>query len=270
MKSFNERLREIVRAQKSLVCVGLDVDPKRLPAHLMDQPDSVFEFCSQIIDATSDLVAAYKPNLAFFEALGAAGWDILKRTVAHIPKGILKIGDAKRGDIGSTAAKYADALFGLGFDAVTLNPYLGRDAIAPFLDDPSRGAFILCLTSNPGSQDLQYLDVSGRPLYLHVAEKIQSWNTNDNCGLVAGATHPDELRGIREVTPGISFLIPGVGAQGGDLEGAVRFGTDTLGEMALINSSRGILYASSGEDFAEAARAETLKLRDAINLIRNQ
>lgn len=270
MKSFNGRLRETIRAKNSLVCVGLDVDPKRIPSHLINQPDSVFEFNRAIIDATSDLVAAYKPNLAFFEALGAAGWDILKRTVAHIPKSVLKIGDAKRGDIGSTASKYADALFELGFDAVTLNPYLGRDAIAPFLNDPSRGAFILCLTSNPGSRNLQYLDVSGRPLYLHVAEKIQSWNTNDNCGLVAGATHPDELRGIREVAPEIPFLIPGVGAQGGDLEGAVRFGTDAQGEMAVINSSRGIIYASSGEDFAGAARSETLKLRDAINLIRNR
>ncbi|HDQ44277.1 MAG TPA: orotidine-5'-phosphate decarboxylase [bacterium] len=270
MKSLNERIRETIHAQNSLVCVGLDTDPGKIPAHLTRQSDPVFTFNKRIIDATAGLVAAYKPNLAFYEALGAEGWDILSRTVRYIPEGILKIGDAKRGDIGSTAARYADALFGLGFDAVTVSPYLGGDSVSPFLEDPRRGAFILCLTSNPGSRDLQYLESGGRPLYLHVAEKIRDWNGKDNCGLVAGATHPEELAGIREAAPAIPFLIPGVGAQGGDLEGAVRSGTDASGGMAVINSSRGILYASRGEDFADAAREETRKLRDAINAIRNR
>jgi orotidine-5'-phosphate decarboxylase len=270
MKSLNETIREIIRDRNSLVCVGLDYDSGKVPPHLKSQPDPVFNFNKAIIDATADLVCAYKPNLAFYEAFGSEGWDALERTVRYIPEGILKIGDAKRGDIGSTAAKYADALFRIGFDAVTVNPYLGIDSITPFLKDPTRGVFILCLTSNPSSRDFQYLDIGGRPLYLHVAEKVNTWNRNDNCGLVAGATHPDELKSIREMAPELPFLIPGIGAQGGDLESSVRMGTDARHSMAIINSSRGILFASSGPDFQKAAREEAQKLRDQINAIRER
>lgn len=270
MNTLNENIRELTRSQNSLVCVGLDVNPQKMPAHLMSSDDPILKFNKAIIEATSDLVLAYKPNLAFYESLGTEGWEILKKTVNAIPDGILKIGDAKRGDIGSTAEQYAKALFDIGFDAVTLSPYLGWDSIKPFVENPERGAFILCLTSNPSSKDLQYLEIEKRPLYLHVAEKIQSWNSMNNCGLVAGATHPDELKGIRELAPDMPFLIPGIGAQGGDLQGAVNSGTDEKGEMAVINSSRGIIYASSGTDFAETARAETKKLRDNINSIRGK
>ncbi|MBN1782577.1 orotidine-5'-phosphate decarboxylase [bacterium] len=266
--TFNETVRKTIRARNSLVCVGLDTVPSRIPESIRSGPDPVFEFNKRIIDATQDLVAAYKPNLAFYEALGTEGWDILRRTVSAIPDGILKIGDAKRGDIGSTAEQYAKALWNIGFDAVTLNPYLGRDAVDPFIRNTEKGAIILCLTSNAGSQDFQKRFLDGMPLYLHVARAIAEWNGNDNCGLVAGATHGEELWAIREITPDLPFLIPGIGAQGGDLESAVLSGTDKAGEMALINSSRGILYASSGAGFAEAARNAAEILRNEINVVR--
>ena len=266
--SMNQTIRKAIRDRNSLVCVGLDVVPDRLPEGIRKGADPVFEFNKAIIDATKDFVVAYKPNLAFYEALGTEGWDILKRTVAYIPEGILKIGDAKRGDIGSTAERYAKALWNLGFDSVTLNPYLGRDAVAPFIQDENRGVFILCLTSNPSSADFQKLEVNRMPVYLKVAEMIRSWNDKDNCGLVAGATHGSELENIRNTVGDLPFLIPGIGAQGGDLEAAVTAGTDALGEMAVINSSRGVLYASSGPDFAEAAGRVARGLRDEMNGVR--
>ncbi len=265
---FNQLLRERIRDTQSLVCVGLDADPDRIPTPLKDKPDSVYRFLKAIIEVTSDFVLAYKPNLAFYESLGVEGWDTLRRVLRLIPDGVLKIGDGKRGDIGSTAEKYAVALFDLGFDAVTVNPYLGRDTVLPFVKDETRGCFLLCLTSNPSSKDFQYLRADGKRLYEHVAERAVGWNTNGNCGLVVGATHPDELRGIRKAAPDLPILIPGVGAQGGDLEASVLEGTDAAGEAALINSSRGILYASSGPDFMDAAAAETLKLKEAVNAAR--
>jgi orotidine-5'-phosphate decarboxylase len=265
---FNQLLRERIRETGSLVCVGLDPDPDKMPAPLKDKPDSVYRFCKAVIEATSKHVLAYKPNLAFYESLGVEGWDVLRRVVRLIPEGVLKIGDGKRGDIGSTAEKYASALFDLGFDAVTVNPYLGQDSVAPFIKDESRGCFLLCLTSNPSSRDFQYLRADGKPFYLHVAQKAATWNGSGNCGLVVGATHPGELRSVRGAAPGLPFLIPGVGAQGGDLEASVLEGTDEAGEMAVINSSRAILYASSGPDFAEAAARETLKMKEAINAAR--
>jgi orotidine-5'-phosphate decarboxylase len=267
--TFNALLRERIRSSRSLVCVGLDVDPGRLPAPLRDKPDAVFRFSKALIEATSDLVLAYKPNLAFYESLGVEGWDLLRRVIRLIPEGVIKIGDGKRGDIGSTAEKYAEALFDLGFDAVTVNPYLGWDTVKPFVEDETKGCFVLCLTSNPSSRDFQFLESGGKPLFLHVAGKAAQWNRNGNCGLVVGATHPGDLASIRLAAPDLPFLIPGVGAQGGDLEASVREGTDHAGEMAVINSSRGILYASAGADFAEAARHETGKLRDAINAARS-
>lgn len=251
-----------------MLCVGLDTDPEKIPPHILKQNDPVYQFNRAIIDATHDLVAAYKPNLAFYEALGNEGWFILKKTVDYIPQGILKIGDAKRGDIGSTAIKYAKSLFELGFDVVTVNPYLGWDSVGPFLHNEEKGVFVLCLTSNPSSQDFQYCMVEGRPFYQRVAEKVIEWNSNENCGLVVGATHPEELIKIRETATDLPFLIPGIGAQGGKLESAVLGGTDSQGEMAIVNSGRSILYASSDKDFAEAARNEAKKLRDAMNYLR--
>ena len=265
---LNENIRKTIRERDSLVCVGLDVNPERIPSHVMAKSDPIFLFNKAIIDATSQLVLAYKPNLAFYEALGTEGWDILRRTVDYIPEGILKVGDGKRGDIGSTAQKYAEALFSIGFDIVTVNPYLGWDSIAPFVQDEEKGVFVLCLTSNPSSRDFQYDVTNGKTLYERIAETTVRWNENGNCGLVVGATHPDELKKIRQLAPDLPFLIPGIGAQGGDLEASVLAGTDEQGEMAVINSSRGIIYASSGEDFAETAGSEAKKLRDAINEIR--
>jgi len=260
----------MIRERDSLLCVGLDVDPKKIPANIMQGDDPIFRFNKAIIDATADLVVAYKPNFAFYEALGSEGWDILKRTAAYIPDGMLKIGDAKRGDIGSTAEKYAEGLFSLGFDVVTVNPYLGWDSIRPFVKNEERGVFILCLTSNPSSQDFQYIFSKGKTLYSRVAEKAVQWNEKENCGLVVGATHPEELQRIRDLAPRLPFLIPGIGAQGGDLEASVLAGTDERGEAAIVNSSRGILYASSGKDFQEAARREAQKLNDQINAVRGK
>ena len=263
--TFFEKLAVVARHNSSLVCVGLDPDPA-----LMPQGMGVFEFNKAIIEATQDLVCAYKPNLAFYEALGGDGWRILQKTVEAVPYYIPVIGDAKRGDVGNTARAYAKALFeGLGFDAVTVNPYLGGDAVEPFLAYEDRCTFLLCRTSNPGAADFQSLvGPDGIPLYEAVARKALEWNTRGNLGLVVGATAPAELRRIRELCPQMPLLIPGVGAQGGDLEAVVASGQDAQGGGIIINSSRQVLYASSGPDFASAARAAAQALKDAINACR--
>jgi orotidine-5'-phosphate decarboxylase len=265
--NFVEKLLSAGRDNKSLLCVGLDPDPKLMPPRL-----SVFEFNREIIDATSDLVCAYKPNLAFYEASGIDGLRALVKTLAHVPKGIPVIGDAKRGDIASSSEAYARALFEtFGFDAATVNPYLGHDSIAPFIAYADRGVFILCKTSNAGSADFQESlcseasNANARPLFELVALKAERWNTRGNIGLVVGATYPEQLRRVRELCPELPVLIPGIGAQGGDLAAAVKYGVDANGEKAIINCSRQILYASKGKDFAEAARREALKLRDQIS-----
>jgi orotidine-5'-phosphate decarboxylase len=266
--TFTERLSSIQSRTGSLVCVGLDVDPEKIPSHLRSRPDGVLEFNKRIIDATSDVVCAYKPNLAFYEALGELGWTILRETVRAIPNGILTIGDAKRGDIGNTAERYAYALFtDLGFDAVTVNPYLGFDSVEPFLRDPEKGVFLLALTSNPGSKDFQRLKSGAVPLYEKVVRAAKKWNTNKNIGLVVGATHPRELERVRSIVPGMPLLIPGIGKQGGNLKSSIKYGCDKNGLLAVINASRSILYASSGADFAEAARAEAVRMRDEIRKI---
>ena len=252
-----------------MVCVGLDIDPERMPV-----PDAL-EFNQAIIDATHDLVCAYKPNLAFYEALGLPGLRVLQRTIdyirAHAP-GVIILGDAKRGDIEVSAAAYAKAMFQVwGFDAVTVNAWGGRDALEPFLEDPERGAFVWCRGSNPGSGDLQDLHVNtpegAVPLYRHVARSVSEWNECGNLALVMGATFPDQLSEVREICPSLPMLIPGVGAQGGALEAAVLNGTDGQGRLAIINSSRGIIYASQGSDFGAAARTAAEKLRDSINRV---
>jgi orotidine-5'-phosphate decarboxylase len=266
--NFVEKLLSASRHNKSLLCVGLDPDPKLMPPNL-----GLFEFNREIIEATVDLVCAYKPNLAFFEAQGIQGLKALEKTLAHAPKGIPVIGDAKRGDIASSSEAYARALFQtFGFDAATVNPYLGHDSIAPFIAYADKGVFILCKTSNAGSADFQEslcsdpaLPTNARPLFELVALKAREWNTRGNIGLVVGATYPEQLRRVRELCPELPLLIPGIGAQGGDLASVVRYGVDANGEKAIINCSRQILYASKGKDFAQGARREALKLRDQIN-----
>jgi orotidine-5'-phosphate decarboxylase len=266
---FIDKLRKVSHKNNSLVCVGLDTDVNKIPAFLKEEDDPVFEFNRQIIDATRDLVCAYKPNLGFYEAMGIKGWESLRKTCEHIPPEIPVILDAKRGDIGNTAQMYARALYEvLKADAVTVSPYMGKDAVQPFLKYEDKCAFILCLTSNEGAKDFQLCRIDGKPLYEIVAEKVLSWNDEGNCGLVVGATYPDQLKRVRGIAPTLPFLIPGVGAQTGEIESTVKYGTDANGELAVINSSRGIIYASSERDFAEAARAEALKLRDRINLHR--
>ena len=260
---FFEKLKAASRMHQSLLCVGLDTDVDRIPPSLKGD---VLAFNRAIIEATSDLVCAYKPNIAFYEAMGARGWRTLRDTIRAVPEDIPVILDAKRGDIGNTARMYARAFFEkLGVDAVTINAYMGFDAVEPFLAYEGRCAFILCLTSNPGSADFQRLRCEGKPLYRWMAEKTVAWSERGACGLVVGATHPEELREIRDTVPKLPFLIPGLGAQGGDVAATVRFGTDANGEGAILNSSRGILYASDGADFAEAARTAAERLREAIH-----
>ena len=265
---FIEKLLNATRQNDSLVCVGLDPDPELMPNGI-----DILEFNKAIIDATADLVCAYKLNFAFYEVLGAEGFGILKRTADYIPDNIPAIGDAKRGDIGNTAKAYAEAIFSkLNFDATTVNPYLGFDSIEPFIRYKDRGVFILCRTSNPGSADFQSLSYQtgerSSTLFELVASKASQWNKYGNIGLVIGATYPQELKTIRESHPDMPLLIPGIGAQGGNLKKAVLYGVDTNGEKAIINSSRQIIFASPGKDFARAARKATTELRNQINYYR--
>lgn len=256
-----------MQRNKSLLCVGLDPDPGLMPQI------GLLEFNKAIINATSDIVCTYKPNLAFYEALGIEGLTALQETVRYIPDDIPVIGDAKRGDIGNTARAYAKALFdSLGLDAVTVNPYLGYDSIEPFISYVDKGVFVLCRTSNTGAADFQDLscrdkgaDNDLQPLFKIVAQRAAEWNKKGNIGLVVGATYPEELAEIRLLCPEMLFLIPGIGAQGGDLAQAVRYGAGKGGEKAIFNSSRQILYASREADFAQAARQAADELRQQIN-----
>ena len=268
---FMQSLQQAWTRNDSLVCVGLDPEPAKFPAHLRDAPDAVFDFCRAIVDATADLVCAFKPQIAHFAALRAE--DMLERLIAHIHAkhpGVPVILDAKRGDIGSTAQHYASEAFErYQADAVTLNPYLGRDSIQPFLDRADKGVILLCRTSNPGARDLQDLDVGDKPLYQHVAQLVtREWNGKGNCALVVGATYPAELAAVRALIGDMPILVPGVGAQGGDVAAVVRNGKNSQGAGLMISSSRAILYASSGADFADAARAAAQLLRDEISRYR--
>jgi len=270
--NFIEKLRNRWQQADSLVCVGLDPEPAKFPAHLRGDADAIFAFCRAIVDATADLACAFKPQIAHFAAHGAE--DALQRLIAHIHAahpGVPVILDAKRGDIGSTAQHYAaEAFERYRADAVTVNPYLGRDSVQPFLDHADKGVILLCRTSNPGSRDLQELDVGGRKLYQHVAELVANqWNGNGNCALVVGATWPQELADVRARIGDVPLLVPGVGAQGGDVEAVVKNGCTSDGAGLMISSSRAILYAGNGEDFAEAARTAAQNLRDAINAARD-
>jgi orotidine-5'-phosphate decarboxylase len=268
MSGFIEQLRSVWASHDSLVCVGLDPEIERFPAHIAAEPSPVFQFNKAIIDATHDLVCAFKPQFAHYAAYEAE--DQLERTIEYVHKsypGVPVILDAKRGDIGHSAERYAiEAFERYGADAVTVNPYLGTDALEPFLRHADKGVLVLCRTSNPGARDLQDLPVNGRPLYQVVAElAVTRWNARGNCLLVVGATYPTELAAVRTLVGEMPLLVPGVGAQGGDVAQAVRAGQSAQGTGLLVSSSRAILYASQGNDFAGAARKATAALRDEIN-----
>ena len=282
--SFIERLKLASRQHDSLLCVGLDPDPRRFPAHLAGRPDAILEFCRAIVDATADLACCFKPQIAYFAAHRAE--EQLESLIAHIHQrhpGLPVILDAKRGDIGSTAELYAvEAFERYRADAVTVNPYMGRDSVEPFLAWRERGVILLCRTSNPGGSDLQFLEVdrtdgevdSGKErLYERVARLVAGeWNRHGQCALVVGATFPDELRRVRQLVGDMPLLVPGIGAQGGDIAATVKAGRDSNGMGLMINSSRAILYAGTqadgGENFTAAARQVALQTRDEINRYR--
>ena len=269
--TFNQQLQSAWASQGSMLCVGFDPDPKRLPTALQGKPEGIFEFCRDIADATADLVCAFKPQFAYFASQRAEAQ--LEKLIAHLKNKyphIPVILDSKRGDIGSTADHYAlEAFERYGADAITVNPYMGFDTIEPYLKHHGKGVIVLCRTSNPGGSDLQFLNVSpnGEPLYLHVAKLAATqWNQSGQIGLVVGATFPEEIAKVRSIVGEMPLLIPGIGAQGGDIEATVKAGSilGKPGTGMIINSSRAILYASSGDDFAQAARQVALSTRDAL------
>jgi len=258
-----------------MLCVGLDPEISKIPASVANLKEPLYDFLAPIVDATSDLVACYKPNIAFFESQGIRGIEQLGRLIEHIhglERDIPVILDAKRGDIGNTAQAHVKAVFDdLNVDAVTVNPYMGGDTLKPFIEREDRGVIVLCLTSNPGYVDFEALEFGGKPLFIHVASKAVEWNTRENIGLVVGATHPEEAAKVRQTAPEIPFLMPGIGAQGGDPAFIVKIGFTEFGFPPIVNSSRGILYAGSagsagsGEDFALQARNAAIKVRDTLN-----
>lgn len=260
---FPDKLRQKQADNNSLLCIGLDTDVARIPEHIRSEPDAVLAFNRAIIRATADIACCYKLNTAFYEQYGAEGFSILAETLAAMPAGMPCIADAKRGDIGNTSAAYAQAFFRqMPFDALTVNPYLGGDSVEPFLREAEAFIFLLALTSNKGSADFQRLVSAGKPIYRHVVERSLEWGDPVKIGFVVGATHPQELEEVRSLAPHSVFLIPGVGTQGGDAAATVR--ANGRGP-ALINVSRSVLYASSGEDFADRARDAALAFRDSFN-----
>ena len=268
---FLQKLKNIQRKNNSLLCIGLDTDPLTVPEFLYKWGDPQFEFNRQIIDATKDLVCAYKLNISFYESVGEHGWYTVHQTLARIPEEIVTIGDGKRGDIANSSERQAHLLcYDWEFSGTTVNPYMGKDSLEPFIKRKDQCAFVLALTSNPGAKDFQYLKVNGKPLYEEVVKKVKKWNTKKNLGLVVGATRPAELQRIRKMAPELPILIPGIGKQKGDLELTVKNGCDKNGELAVINVGRAILKDCTGEDFAEKARAAALKYRDQINQYRDK
>lgn len=269
--SFMQSLGQRWHTADTLLCVGLDPEPAKFPACFANDPDAVFAFCRAIVDATAPYVCAFKPQIAYFAA--HAGEDALTRLIAHIHRahpGIPVILDSKRGDIGSTAACYASEAFDrFAADALTINPYMGRDAAQPFLDRADRGVIVLCRTSNPGSGEFQSLPVDGLPLYRHVARRVaREWNQHGNCMLVVGATWPEELAAVRSDVGDLPLLVPGIGAQGGDIDAVIDNGASSERTGLVINASRAVLYASRGDDFAKAAASAAKDLRDRINQAR--
>lgn len=272
--NFIDKLAAASGRHDSLLCVGLDPDIAKFPAELQGKSDAIFTFCKAIIDATAGLACAFKPQIAYFAALAAEDQlqslcDYLRQTYPHIPIVL----DAKRGDIGATAEQYArEAFERYGADAVTVNPYMGFDSVAPYMEWKDRGAIVLCRTSNPGGSDLQFMNVEGVPLYQHVARMVaEKWNRNGQCGLVVGATFPQELAAVRNIVGDMPLLVPGIGAQGGDIQATVQAGRTATGGGMMINSSRAILYAQpvGDETYAQAAQRVARETRDAINKFRS-
>lgn len=264
-KTFFSRLAERCERIESSLCVGLDPDPTRIPKHLGNGPQAVYKFCVEIIEATADSAAAFKPNLAFFESLGIEGWNVLDQVLRVVPEDVPVILDAKRGDIGSTAQHYARAIFErLRGGAVTINPYMGIDSVEPFLEHADRGVYILCLTSNAGAADFQL----HQDLYLRVARKVRQWNTRGNCGMVVGATKPQYLTSILAVAPDVPLLIPGLGTQGGDLEATLEAAPNLPRHHLLFNVSRSIIFAAEDHGFGRQARVAARYYCNKINKAR--
>lgn len=263
-----QELTAEIKTKRSFLCVGLDTDMDKIPAHLLDTEDPVFEFNKAIIDATKDYCVAYKPNIAFYECLGVKGWESLKKTLDYIPPNIFTIADAKRGDIGNTSRYYAKTFFEyLNFDAVTIAPYMGEDSITPFLEFKDKWVIVLALTSNKGAMDFQFMtDVNGEELYKKVLKKSAKWGTPENMMYVVGATRAEGIGEVRKIVPNHFFLVPGVGTQGGSLEDVCNYGWNNDCGL-LVNSSRQIIYASNGVDFAEKARVEAQKLQQQMQAI---
>lgn len=253
---------EKIKTTRSFLCVGLDSDIQKLPKHLLDFEDPIFEFNKQIIDATKDLAIAYKMNLAFYECLGVKGWNSLEKTLNYIPEGIMTIADAKRGDIGNTSSMYAQSFFKvMNFDALTVSPYMGSDSVKPFLSYKGKWVILLSLTSNIGSEDFQMIQSkNGERIFEHVLERSKQWGTDENMMYVVGATKAKELSHIRKIIPNHFLLVPGIGSQGGDLEEVAKYGMNECCGL-LVNASRSILYSGDGKDFALKARLESEKIQ---------
>ncbi|MBL4585500.1 MAG: orotidine-5'-phosphate decarboxylase [Flavobacteriales bacterium] len=260
----HQQLFNQIKRKRSFLCIGLDTDITKIPSHLLGSQDPVFEFNKQIIDATQDLCVAYKPNMAFYESRGFEGWLSLEKTVQHIPDGILKLADAKRGDIGNTSRLYARGFFEqMDFDAITLSPYMGSDSVLPYFQFKDKWVVLLALTSNEGAADFQYLKTKNGQLFEEVLRQAKEWGTIDITMFVVGATKAEMMKKVRKIVPDHFLLVPGVGAQGGSLAGVAKYGlNDKCG--LLVNSSRGIIYAGSGEDFAEAARHAALEIQQQM------
>lgn len=261
-----QELIDQIKAKRSFLCVGLDTDLDRIPKHLLDTEDPIFEFNKAIIDATKDLCVAYKPNIAFYECHGPKGWESLKKTLDYIPDNIFTIADAKRGDIGNTSKYYANTFFDLlNADSVTVAPYMGEDSVTPFMEHDNKWVILLALTSNKGAMDFQMIkDENGTELYKNVLRRSQEWGTPDNLMYVVGATRAEGIGEVRKEVPDHFFLVPGVGAQGGSLEDVVKYGWNKDCGL-LVNSSRGIIYASSGNDFADVAREKAKEIRQEMD-----
>jgi orotidine-5'-phosphate decarboxylase len=257
-----------IKKKKSFLCIGLDTDIKKIPTHLLELEDPIFEFNKQIIDATKDLCVAYKPNIAFYESIGVSGWDSLQKTLDYIPTNIFTIADAKRGDVGNTSSMYAKAFFeNMNFDSITVAPYMGSDSVTPFLEFKDKWAIVLALTSNKGGLDFQKIeDETGKQLFEQVLETSKEWGTNENIMYVVGATRAEEMLEIRAIVPDHFLLVPGVGAQGGSLKDVSKYGLNKDCGL-LVNSSRGIIYAGNDFDFAGKAKIEAQKLQNEMAVI---
>jgi orotidine-5'-phosphate decarboxylase len=261
------QLFQQITTKRSYLCVGLDTDIEKIPQHLLSSPDPIFEFNKQIIDATHEYCVAYKPNIAFYEAMGAKGWESLQKTLEYIPDHIFTIADAKRGDIGNTSSLYAKAFFQhMNFDSITVAPYMGEDSVKPFLQFKDKWVILLAHTSNPGSSDFQLIEstVTGRKLYEEVLLKSQKWGSPEQLMYVVGATQSEKIESIRKLVPDYFFLVPGIGAQGGDLELVSKYGMNKQCGL-LVNAARSIIYASDGKDFADMARKESQSLQKQMS-----